>query len=46
MTEKLTKGMSKATNADEFADSNDPLLSTPMPRYNAMLAILKNTLYM
>ena len=24
----------------------DPLLSTPMPRYNAMLSVLRNTLYM
>ncbi|KAI0246941.1 hypothetical protein BJV78DRAFT_1250109 [Lactifluus subvellereus] len=24
---------------------DDPLLSTPMPRYNAMLAVLRNTLY-
>ena len=27
-------------------DPGDPLLSTPMPRYNAMLAVLRNTLYM
>jgi hypothetical protein len=27
-------------------DPDDPLLSTPMPRYNAMLAVLRNTLYM
>ncbi|KAJ7285850.1 galactose oxidase [Mycena rebaudengoi] len=26
-------------------DPNDPLLTTPLPRYNAMLAVLKNTLY-
>ena len=26
--------------------SDDPLLSIPMPRYNAMLAVLRNTLYM
>ncbi|KAH9061824.1 galactose oxidase [Lactarius deliciosus] len=26
-------------------DPGDPLLSTPMPRYNAMLAVLRNTLY-
>lgn len=26
-------------------DPEDPLLSTPMPRYNAMLAVLRNTLY-
>lgn len=28
------------------AEDDDPLLTTPMPRYNAMLAILRNTLYM
>ena len=28
------------------ADPDDPLLSTPIPRYNAMLAVLRNTLYM
>jgi hypothetical protein len=27
-------------------DPDDPLLSTPMPRYNAMLAVLRSTLYM
>lgn len=27
-------------------DPDDSLLSTPMPRYNAMLAVLRNTLYM
>ncbi|KAK7014875.1 kelch domain-containing protein 4 [Favolaschia claudopus] len=26
-------------------DADDPLLTTPLPRYNAMLAVLKNTLY-
>ncbi|KAJ3974343.1 galactose oxidase [Lentinula raphanica] len=26
-------------------DPDDPILSTPLPRYNAMLAVLKNTLY-
>ncbi|KAH9960561.1 hypothetical protein BGW80DRAFT_1362810 [Lactifluus volemus] len=26
-------------------DPDDPLLSTPIPRYNAMLAVLRNTLY-
>ncbi|KAJ7109361.1 hypothetical protein C8R44DRAFT_833876 [Mycena epipterygia] len=25
--------------------AHDPLLSTPLPRYNAMLAVLRNTLY-
>ena len=27
-------------------DPDDPMLSTPMPRYNAMLAVLRSTLYM
>jgi hypothetical protein len=27
-------------------DPDDPLPSTPIPRYNAMLAVLRNTLYM
>lgn len=27
-------------------DPDDALLSTPMPRYNAMLAVLRSTLYM
>ncbi|KAF8212252.1 hypothetical protein K438DRAFT_1662963 [Mycena galopus ATCC 62051] len=26
-------------------DPDDPLLTTPLPRYNAMLAVLRNTLY-
>ncbi|KAJ6502564.1 galactose oxidase [Mycena sanguinolenta] len=26
-------------------DPDDPVLSTPLPRYNAMLAVLRNTLY-
>lgn len=28
------------------ADPEDPTLTTPLPRYNAMLAVLRNTLYM
>lgn len=31
---------------DASAGIEDPLLTTPLPRYNAMLAVLKNTLYM
>jgi len=27
-------------------DPNDPHLTIPLPRYNAMLAVLRNTLYM
>ena len=30
----------------EHDDVDDPQKSTPMPRYNAMLAIQRNTLYM
>ncbi|TIB37986.1 hypothetical protein E3P86_01935 [Wallemia ichthyophaga] len=32
-------------NIDTDADTDDPQKTTPMPRYNAMLAILRNTLY-
>ena len=35
-----------ATELQTEPDSDDPLLTTPMPRYNAMLAVLRNTLYM
>lgn len=31
---------------DEFIDPDDPALTVPMGRYNSMLAILRNTLYM
>lgn len=27
-------------------DPDDPILTAPIPRYNAMLAVLRNTLYM
>lgn len=27
-------------------DPDDPMLTVPLPRYNAMLAVLRNTLYM
>lgn len=27
-------------------DPDDPILTTPLVRYNAMLAVLRNTLYM
>jgi hypothetical protein len=30
----------------EVIDPDDPILSVPPPRYNAMLAVLRNTLYM
>ncbi|KAI0287379.1 hypothetical protein BC826DRAFT_1093375 [Russula brevipes] len=35
-----------ATEPELEPDSDDPLLSAPIPRYNAMLAVLRNTLYM
>ncbi|KAF8810792.1 galactose oxidase [Phlegmacium glaucopus] len=40
----------KATETPKTAtldgpDPTDPLLTTPLPRYNAMLAVLRNTLY-
>ena len=30
----------------EALGADDPLLTIPLPRYNAMLAVLRNTLYM
>lgn len=32
--------------AEDAVDADDPELTRPMPRYNAMLAVLRNTLYM
>jgi hypothetical protein len=34
------------TPAPGITDADDPPLTTPLPRYNAMLAVLRNTLYM
>ena len=31
---------------EDDVDPEDPLLTVPLPRYNAMLAVLRNTLYM
>ena len=42
--EDVQKGA--AAEPETELDPDDPLLSTPMPRYNAMLAVLRNTLYM
>jgi hypothetical protein len=42
--EDVQKGAAAEPEAE--LDPDDPLLSTPMPRYNAMLAVLRNTLYM
>ncbi len=35
-----------AAEPETERDPDDPLLSIPMPRYNAMLAVLRNALYM
>ena len=40
-----TADTSKAVTLDG-SDPTDPLDTTPLPRYNAMLAVLRNTLYM
>lgn len=32
--------------AKQAIDDEDPAASVPLPRYNAMLAVLRNTLYM
>jgi hypothetical protein len=34
------------TTADHEIDPDDPHLTIPLPRYNAMLVVLRNTLYM
>ncbi|PPQ95943.1 hypothetical protein CVT26_016109 [Gymnopilus dilepis] len=34
-----------STTAIGSSDLDDPLLTTPLPRYNTMLAVLRNTLY-
>jgi hypothetical protein len=41
-----TKNPTRPTQRVNEADPDDPNLTTPMPRYNAMLAVLRNTLYM
>ncbi|KAI0367424.1 galactose oxidase [Pilatotrama ljubarskyi] len=33
------------TPQDDEVDPDDPMLTVPLPRYNAMLAVLRNTLY-
>ncbi|KAG8822139.1 hypothetical protein FRC17_009643 [Serendipita sp. 399] len=46
---RLPSQSARSTNAvtglDEDIDPDDPNLTTPLVRYNAMLAVLKNTLY-
>ncbi|KAF5328928.1 hypothetical protein D9758_016821 [Tetrapyrgos nigripes] len=34
-----------ASRAGEDIDPDDPILTTPLPRYNAMLAVLRNSLF-
>ncbi len=36
----------KADSVVMEVDPDDPILTTPLPRYNAMLAVLRNTLFM
>ncbi|ESK87632.1 kelch domain-containing protein 4 [Moniliophthora roreri MCA 2997] len=35
-----------ATPAEDDIDPDDPQLTVPIPRYNAMLAVIRNTLYL
>ncbi|TEB35122.1 galactose oxidase, partial [Coprinellus micaceus] len=42
---KKAEAKEKTGHIDMTADVEDPLLTTPIPRYNTMLAVLKNTLY-
>jgi hypothetical protein len=37
---------SSLSGKDDKINSDDPNLTVPIPRYNAMLAVLRNTLYM
>ena len=46
---KFAKSMKKLDLDDppqDEVDPDDPMLTVPLPRYNAMLAVLRNTLYM
>ena len=38
--------VAQSTGKGPVPDADDPLLTIPLPRYNAMLAVLRNTLYM
>lgn len=38
--------VSAARDTDTDVDPDDPEPTKPMPRYNAMLAVLRNTLYL
>ncbi|CAA7268695.1 unnamed protein product [Cyclocybe aegerita] len=42
--EKHTSPVTPQTNSNNV-DTDDAILTTPLPRYNAMLAVLRNTLY-
>lgn len=43
---KQMKDDTPPQDMEDDDDPEDPLKSTPLTRYNAMLAIVKNTLYM
>ena len=43
--QRSTNVLINSTSDPDF-DPDDPSLSIPLPRYNAMLAVLRNTLYM
>ncbi|KDR71068.1 hypothetical protein GALMADRAFT_144144 [Galerina marginata CBS 339.88] len=43
--EKLRNVVPPTSVPSDSVDLDDPLLTTPLPRYNAMLAVLRNTLY-
>ena len=40
------KSAPPAPPPEDEIDPDDPMLTVPLPRYNAMLAVLRNTLYM
>lgn len=42
----VSKEKTRPEGVNDGLDPGDPLLTTPLRRYNAMLAILRNTLYM
>ncbi|KAI0641395.1 hypothetical protein C8Q79DRAFT_307877 [Trametes meyenii] len=42
---KLAASTPTTSIVDDEVDPDDPALTVPLPRYNAMLAVLRNTLY-
>ncbi|KAI0078590.1 galactose oxidase [Panus rudis PR-1116 ss-1] len=45
LSKKETPPIKAARAPSPEVDPDDPTLTTPLPRYNAMLAVLRNTLY-